>query len=135
MPSKFKVGDNVKIVRTTTQAGQPFVGQTRVVTSIHENMSYPYVLNGTGDRVWQDIELELIKVNEGGSMDSVINKLKELNLSPDEKLLQKYNIVDKQGRLTLEGMDLVANNSFNDQKTAIVAQLKALAKAEKDDAK
>lgn len=138
MASKFEIGDRIKL------SGPLHYKDHRD----HKNdigVVHDIANDGSIGVSWSDGELsalidgphtvKAIKVNEGGSMDSVINKLKELNLSPDEKLLQNYNIVDKQGNLTQEGKDLVANNSFNDQKTAIVTQLKALAKAEKDDAK
>jgi hypothetical protein len=62
---------------------------------------------------------------------SIVNKIKELAKSKDDKLLAKHVIVDNCGNLTCEGRDVLQNILFEEYKAKIVAKVKLVDDEEK----
>jgi len=77
----------------------------------------------------KDLQLatELIKEE---SM-SLVQKVKDLTASKEDKLFKKYNVVDSCGKLTTEGNELLETVVFEDYKTKVVEKLEALEASEK----
>lgn len=61
---------------------------------------------------------------------SIVDKLRELKLNKEDKLLRRYNLVDWNG-LTQEGKDAVMEYMFKQVKSEIVADLQELEKQAK----
>lgn len=66
-----------------------------------------------------------------GKVMSVVDKLKNLNLDGDERLLRKYGILDETGALTNEGTQTTRDYAFKLVREDILADLKKLEAAEK----
>lgn len=74
---------------------------------------------------------EHIKGKKGFSdMGDVVSKLKDLNLTEDDRLLRKYGLVDECNNLTDEGTEVLRNLLFEKYRTDVVAQLKQIETAE-----
>lgn len=70
----------------------------------------------------------------GGEKEmSLVQKVKDLTASNEDKLLKKYNVVDSCGKLTTEGNQLLEVVVFEDYKAIVVEKLEALEAAEKKD--
>ena len=74
---------------------------------------------------WQATE------TKGGLMSNIANKVKRLAMNKDDRLLLDYDIVDDEGDLTGEGIDLLRVVAFEHFKDQIVAKVKEV-KAEED---
>lgn len=74
------------------------------------------------------------KVNKESNM-SIVNKVRELARSKDDKLLIKHDVINPEGPLTKYGQDLVLDYLFEQNKAAIVAKVEAVDKAEKAEKK
>lgn len=86
----------------------------------------------TGGRKTKDIRL-LHKDESNKEKDnmSTLSKLTELKLTPEKRLLKKYEIVDNNGNLTEEGRNVVLARIFEDKKDEITKDLKELEESEK----
>lgn len=82
------------------------------------------------DMGYRDTECEVAK-DSGYIGESLAKKVKDLALSDDDRLLRKYNVVREDGTLTTEGMSVLLNVLFEENKTSIIEKLKALETAEK----
>lgn len=68
-----------------------------------------------------------IDTNETKEKDmSISSKLRNINKDEDQRLLEKYGIVNADGTLTQEGHDVVLDRVFATVKAAVVTDLKKL---------
>jgi hypothetical protein len=58
-----------------------------------------------------------------GVLGSAVDKVRQLAMSSDDRLLRKYYIVDECGNVTPEGKALLLELLFADNKAAVVAKL------------
>jgi len=67
----------------------------------------------------------------GGKEVNLVEKVKSLTLSADDKLLRKHNVVNKDGDLTGTGEQILAAILLDEYKAKIVAKVKEAVKEEK----
>jgi hypothetical protein len=65
-----------------------------------------------------------------GNMN-IVEKVKQLALNADDKLLRKYSVVDSEGDLTDEGIEILNTVLLEQFKSQIVEKIKAVEESEK----
>lgn len=119
MSCKYKVGDKVKIIRSSMTGSkyEEHIGQVCVVhTVLNESAEYPYLLEGN-EHHWQDRELELIKTKTFMTRVSIM--MKKL-LDGDTQTLVKAGFINGDLELTDEGSKALLAVVFTNLKAELV---------------
>lgn len=139
--AKFKVGDRVVFFDKTGQdyVFQPDLGEQCLVidtnTSDRRDIKVRYGFSSFREDFFYSEDFTLVarskEQSKEGIVMSTVKKLKELAMSADDKLLRKYEVVNECGELTCEGKEVLMDVLFEQNKKAVVDQLKALDAEEK----
>lgn len=116
---KFKVGDRVRCLNPNGAERLVKVGDvgTIIATGSLNWVDFKALQNWVGG----DDKLELV-TNEGENMDTV-QKLKQLALSPQDRLLRKHGVVNDCGEVTADGKTVLWSLILEQYKDDLVAQL------------
>lgn len=122
---KFKVGDKVKIIRTTTNDSKPFFGETVIIEGFREfESSYDkiYYTFNDGLAVWEK-DLILVKsVNNNNKIMNILETIKLTRKSEPEKTLVKAGLMNMDESLTSEGKEVLNDLILQDYKDKMKAQ-------------
>ncbi len=138
--SKFKVGDRVRLVKTSKYYNEPTSQGDHTegtVTKVkNPNDGFPtYVEWDNGDdNVYHDEDLKLTDKSELTIKEIAMNIFKELKaitLSKTDRLMLKYGITDDCGNLTDEGKDVLLQMVLDDYKDQIGEKLAEVDKEQK----
>lgn len=67
------------------------------------------------------------KINEDPLMNgTIVEKLRNLNLTNDDRLLRKYGITDAQGNITEDGKSALVDLLFKANRKEVIAELQKL---------
>lgn len=119
---KLKPGDKVRCINPGWGLEN---GQICTIKDIRDNGTICDVIYDTGitnNGLFMS-RFELITSQENENMDT-LNKLQNMELSPETRLLREYSILDTEGNLTTTGKDVLLHMLFNENEKKIVAKLK-----------
>jgi hypothetical protein len=96
--SKFKVGDEVKVIKSNMLWSDSEIGKRGVITAVNDLLPYPYRIQGI-EQSWRDDELKLVQpkqftkadlkeryivVTRNGNEYVVMNKVRAIGISNGE---------------------------------------------------
>jgi hypothetical protein len=137
---KFKIGDEVEILPNAQENYDVLRGK---ITDI-DNDPEPYRVegvdaNGNDEYDWvRENDIQLVNNFSQGVnkvMSGIVNKVKDLTLSADDKLLRNQGVTDNQGNMTTEGQEILLAVLFEANKAEIVERVKKVVAEEKAEKK
>jgi hypothetical protein len=143
--SGFKVGDEIRITATATEEHDYDI--VKGVIESHDGSSeggQPWRVEGVDAHGNEDYDyvnaVDMVHANkfpEGVNkvMSGIVNKVKDLTLSADDKLLRNQGVTDAQGNVTEEGQEILLAVLFEANKAEIVARVKKVVAEEKAEKK
>lgn len=147
MALKYKVGDRLSVINAALCTNySDMLGQSIIVTAVIGSNSpyYEYdILDENGLRIkqcWnclQDDNLErfdstrINNINNEGDNMSVAQEIQDLDLSADDAMLLKHNLIHRDGTLTPDGLESIYALSLKAYKPDLVAALKKIDAAKK----
>lgn len=111
-----------------------------------ERRLYQGYYRGRRHEIRTEVRREVVYINEAGMIDfnklneikqlgdgkmNIVQKVKALALNADDKLLRKYGVVDTDGDLTDDGIEILNTVLLEQFKSQIVEKVKAVADEEK----
>lgn len=104
-------------------------------TTMNVNIAEPFSAEKIADMLIKDVKLrgfetmDCEKACEDRSYSGLAKRIKDLDLSEDDRLLRKYKVVYDNGEVTSTGQELLFQCLLDDYKETLVEQLKALEEA------
>lgn len=122
--STFKAGDIVICVNSGSKGAGWNLDKRYIVDHVSGDIMWPE----EGDK---GVYVNSLKLVGDNMSDNITDKIKDLNLSADDKLLRQYGVVDDCGNLTDAGTTILRNLLFEANKEAVVKAVKAVDDEEK----
>lgn len=148
-PPAFKIGDEVQVVTIYSHGNPPWARFKGTIGRITDGTEGHWRVSGTEGTPWRDDELAPIPydvwsnpekwdrvrlgqiIKEKSNMGSIVDKVKELALSKEDRLLRKHGIVDDCGNIMNEGIELLTRIMFEAHKADIVKAVQEVDDEEK----
>ena len=138
LAKNLKPGDIVKFkdyglyfhVRFTKNSENNMFG---IYTSNHSSMPDKIISSTVGAWNFQD-KIEIISTNHFNLMSSIVNFIKNVGLSKEDKLLMRLGLEDPSGTPTQTGLEAMSQIVYKENRTKLIEyakQLDAEEKAEK----